>query len=245
MHRWEKKPFKYAGKDFVFRGLLRCAVTGQSVWADTKKKRLADGSQAEWTYLVATHPDNPNKKVYVREEEVLAQVKAALNSLHIPDTIFQQLLQTLRSGYSSEQDFHNEQLLRIESDLKVVKLKLDRLMDLLLENEITVEEHRLKRESLTRIQSELREELKLYDKADNTYRISLELLLSVASRSSEIFDNGSVEEKREMINYIFSNLTLKGKTLEYSMRLPFSAWPERPETVKWLPELDSNQRPFD
>ncbi|BFD46789.1 MAG: hypothetical protein DMENIID0002_14350 [Rickettsia endosymbiont of Sergentomyia squamirostris] len=32
---WKKKPFKYGGKDFLFRGLITCAVTGKVVTAET------------------------------------------------------------------------------------------------------------------------------------------------------------------------------------------------------------------
>ncbi|WP_342267972.1 hypothetical protein [Candidatus Tisiphia endosymbiont of Empis tessellata] len=28
---WKKKPFKYGGKDFLFRGLITCAVTGKKL----------------------------------------------------------------------------------------------------------------------------------------------------------------------------------------------------------------------
>ncbi|MDD9912308.1 MAG: recombinase family protein, partial [Alphaproteobacteria bacterium] len=38
-----KKKFRYSGKDYVFRGSLTCAVTGNVVTADTKKKTYANG----------------------------------------------------------------------------------------------------------------------------------------------------------------------------------------------------------
>ncbi len=41
---WNKKPFKYAGKDYIFRGLITCATTGRVVSSDTKQRKRADGT---------------------------------------------------------------------------------------------------------------------------------------------------------------------------------------------------------
>jgi hypothetical protein len=40
-------------------------------------------------------------------------------------------------------------------------------------------------------------------------------------------------------------LELEGATLRYSLRTPFDMFVGMRERQKWLPELDSNQRPFD
>ncbi len=61
---WNKKPFKYGGKDFVFRGLITCAVTGRVVTAETKKKKYANGKVDEWTYLATW--DLPSSKSSVK-----------------------------------------------------------------------------------------------------------------------------------------------------------------------------------
>lgn len=72
---WDKKPFKYAGKEFLFRGLLTCGTTGNVITADTKKKKRADGTVSEWTYLVTWKPEDPGKKMWVREDGVIQQLE--------------------------------------------------------------------------------------------------------------------------------------------------------------------------
>lgn len=238
MNGWAKRPFKYSGKEFVFRGHLRCAVTGQAVWADTKKKTLASGKESEWTYLVATDPGRITKKVWVREDDVIQQVKDALHTLYIPEPVFREVVTSLRTVTDAEQKFHQDQLRRIETDQKIVNIKLDRLTDLLLDESITPQEHKRKRNELTRRQAELVEELQIYQKADDSFRASLELLITLASRASEAFERGNLLEKRQIMNCIFSNLSLRGKKLEYTMALPFSEWPKKPSVVEWLPLLD-------
>jgi site-specific DNA recombinase len=65
---WHKKPFAYGEKDYVFRGLLTCATTGKVVTAYTKVKTYGNGRKAEYTYLMCWNPENPAKKLWVREE---------------------------------------------------------------------------------------------------------------------------------------------------------------------------------
>lgn len=49
MQGWHKKKFRYAGKEFVFRGILKCATTGKTVTADNKKRVYKSGKTAEWS----------------------------------------------------------------------------------------------------------------------------------------------------------------------------------------------------
>ncbi len=46
-------------------------------------------------------------------------------------------------------------------------------------------------------------------------------LISVASRAAEIFERSKTEQRRELIAFAFSNLRLRGKKLEFSLRSPF------------------------
>ena len=43
---WNKKPFQYRGKEFLFRGILKCAITGRLVTSDTKTKKYTNGKFA-------------------------------------------------------------------------------------------------------------------------------------------------------------------------------------------------------
>jgi len=71
---WNKKPFCYRAKRYLFRGFLTCAVTGRGS-ADTKRRNYVSGATAEWTYLLTWNPDNPKRKMWVREERVIRPSK--------------------------------------------------------------------------------------------------------------------------------------------------------------------------
>ncbi len=58
----------------MVRGMLTCAVTGRVVTTETKKRTRAS-SEGKITYLTAWNPDNPKKKIYIREEEIIEQIE--------------------------------------------------------------------------------------------------------------------------------------------------------------------------
>ncbi len=58
-------------------------------------------------------------------------------------------------------------------------------------------------------------------KADESFHVTANMVLSLAQRSREIFKSSEVEEKRQLLNFVFQNLELKGKKLSVILREPF------------------------
>jgi hypothetical protein len=73
------------------------------------------------------------------------------------------------------------------------------------------------------------------------FRATLETLISVASRAADIFERSKTEQKRQLVAFVFSNLKLRGKKLEFSLRSPFDLMVNRATYAEWLGNLDSNQ----
>jgi site-specific DNA recombinase len=64
-------------------------------------------------------------------------------------------------------------------------------------------------------------------------------LISVASRAGEIFERSKLEQKRQLLAFVFSNLSLRGKKLEFSLRPPFDLMVNRQGHAGWLAFLDT------
>lgn len=50
---------------------------------------------------------------------------------------------------------------------------------------------------------------------------AVNIILSLAQRSREIFEGSEVNEKRQLLNFVFQNLELKDKKLLIQYREPF------------------------
>lgn len=221
---WNKKPFKWAGKEYVFRGLIKCAVTGKVVTADTKSKTNANGKTTAWTYLIASDPNNPTKKVFVREEKIIQQVENVFDSMHLEPDVLEQVIEGIRSSAHAEQEHYKEIIKELHAEHTKIQSRMSKLIDLYLDGESKEEDYREKRKSLEQRREEIIKEIESNNRADNNFTETLINALKLASGASEAFKGSNLEDKRELINLVFSNLELKGQKLEFKLRPPFDAF---------------------
>ncbi len=76
--------------------------------------------------------------------------------------------------------------------------------------------------------------------ADEQFSITLTYLLDIVSRAYELFESSKVEQKRQLINFVLSNLQLKGKKLIFTVRKPFDLFINSKSRSEWLGRVDSN-----
>lgn len=105
---------------------------------------------------------------------------------------------------------------------------------------ITQEEYDNYRKKFRTEQDEYKDKLARLSKADEEYYITSSLLLDLASRSQELFLSSEPDEKREIVQLIFQNLSLNQGNLEYTMNKPFDSIFKSAKGLKWGGRWDSN-----
>ena len=242
---WKKKPFKYGGKDYLFRGILRCAVSGRSATADTKKKKYANGEYGEWTYLIVRNPDNPEKKKMVREEEAVKQVEDVFRSLKLSPELLAEVVKEIKSSAHVQQDYHERRLQELHKELLTVKKRMSRLTTLFIDGDVTKEAHDQRNAELIAERDDIMFEIEQSNKSDDNFTNTLIGTVEVASGAFDAFRVGTLEQKRRLMNFVFSNLELKGSTLCYDLKKPFDRFVNLSDIEKWRALRDSNPRPSD
>jgi hypothetical protein len=109
---------------------------------------------------------------------------------------------------------------------------------------ITQDEYDKKAYELKQKQYELNEKQKQLIEADETFSVILFKLMDLASRAYELFKFSKVEQKRQLISFVLSNLKLKGKILEFELKKPFNVLINLgncQNRSNWLGREDSNQ----
>jgi site-specific DNA recombinase len=66
----------------------------------------------------------------------------------------------------------------------------------------------------------INQEMESHAKADESFHVTANMVLSLARRSREIFESSEVDEKRQLLNFVFQNLELKDKKLSVTLREP-------------------------
>lgn len=80
----------------------------------------------------------------------------------------------------------------------------------------------------------MRIKIEQHEKGQDEFRVTVESLLSLMSRANEIFERSEIDQKRQLIAFVFSNLRLRGKKLEFVLRSPFHLMTNRPTYSSWL-----------
>ena len=116
---------------------------------------------------------------------------------------------------------------------------VERASPLLEDGRITGDEYDRKARELKERQTEIALRIEQHQKGEGDYRTTLETLMSVASRAAELFERSKTEQKRELLAFVFSNLRLRGKNLEFSLRSPFDLMVDRADHSSWLAFLNT------
>jgi site-specific DNA recombinase len=192
------------------------------------------GHQEGEVYLICRDPSDSSKKVFVPEADVLAQVRGVLASIRVPEALLKGLLDHLRASHEAENQFHIKAVASLRRAYDQVRERLGTLLDMRLDQSITKDEHDKKARELKEREAEIDARIQQHRSGDNDFRTTLEGLISVASRASEIFQRSKAGQKRQLLALVFSNLRLEGKKLEFSLRSPFDLMVNRPTYASWL-----------
>ncbi|MCB9981791.1 MAG: recombinase family protein [Rhodospirillales bacterium] len=209
------------------RGLIKCAVSGRKVTSDLKK--------GKYVYLHCYNPDNPKKKLYIPESKIMEQIEKVFQSLQIPADVLDEIIDDLRQTHESEKKFHNDSIKRLHRESEDLSKKLDKLTDLLLDESITKDVYHKKHQDMTQRQYEINRELEGHHEGNDQFKIALSMLVTLASKAWDIFQSSTIDEKRQLIGYVFSNLEMEGANLRYTLKTPFNLFKNMADSQKWRP----------
>ncbi len=71
-------------------------------------------------------------------------------------------------------------------------------------------------------QAELEARMQNYTNADENFYLTANIVLNLAKKAYELFQNSEVEEKRQLLNFLLQNPTLEGKKLNFELKTPFN-----------------------
>ena len=229
-----KKPSKMTLNEYMFQGLLPCANCGCLYSPEHHKGN---------NYYSCTNAKRICKRVYVNEKALLKPIYEVFEAFKsIPQEVQDKLVEELRGLNEIEIEFHQKELNRIRAEYDRAQSKVNKLLDLRLEESITPDDYDKKLEELKDNQYRLGIELEEYTKADHEYHIHVSTVLNLSRKMGDIFESSEPLEKRAILNFLLQNPTVSGKTLEFTLRKPFDTVLELAGCPNWLRGEDSNLR---
>lgn len=77
--------------------------------------------------------------------------------------------------------------------------------------------------------------LSTLQEAENNYYIAAKHILAVTSKAHELFMGSEVEEKRQLIKLVLSNLRIEGENVLYEAQKPFDLILQNADSKLWRP----------
>ena len=236
---WGKKPFKYAAKPYIFRGLVRCARCGCSMSPETAK--------GKFIYYSCTNAKKNicDKKVYIPEKNFLMPVYEVLKTFNsIPQAKIDSIVEGLKKSNENKDVYHKEAIRSLRQEYDTIQIRLSRLTDLLLDQSITKDFYDNKLKEMKQKQYDINIQLENHTRADENYYITASTVLNLAKNALSLFESSEVLEKRAMLNFLLQNCVANGKKLEFDLRSPFNHILNFANQPTWLREQGSNLRPI-
>jgi site-specific DNA recombinase len=226
MAGYHKKPFKYASKPFIFRGMIKCAVCGCTITPETAKGH---------TYYHCTNYKKMHEKVpYLKEEELLKPIYEVLKNIQLTDDKIKEITEDLRKSNEAKNEFHKKSLSSLRKEYDLIENRINKLFDLRLDDSITKDMFNNKLKEYKEKQAELNEEIQRYTDADENYYITANTVLSLAQKAYEIFQSSEVAEKRQLLNFLLQNPELNDRKLVFKLKTPFDTVLQANKCSNWL-----------
>lgn len=227
INSYNRQNFKRTNKPYVFRGLVKCQECGCSISPEIKKGKYV-------YYHCTNYHGNCNNVVWIREEELLEQVKPTLKALKLNAEAIDELKSELRATHEAEKAHYEQNLATIKKKLEAIDKRLKVMYEDRLDGRLTVSEYDERVKEYKSEQQDLLIQYEDHSKADESFYINASKILDLASKAWELFESSEAEEKTQLLNFILQNFSLKGKNLSFEATNPFAGVLEYAKTGSML-----------
>lgn len=204
--------------DFLFRRRIKCVDCNYSIIGEIRKGH---------TYYRCQTKECPTKSI--REELIHELVKETLHQIKFNSVevkILNELLEQAQVNWSETQKGLEESI-RLQNNK--LTLKLERLTDAYLESVIDKEQFEDKKGQILVEQQELRnKEVHIESQKEAIFK-KAKNFLGLLKDLRKSFIIATIEEKRKILKFITSDLTIQGKNLLLTMQSPFNEISNRPD----------------
>ena len=206
------RPQKRLKVPHAFRGLLLCAHCECGITSSVQKGH---------TYYHCTRKRGNCGSKYVREEIVNQQVAKALQKVSLSDRIANMLATEAKILAKRENTQSGASAQHLQQSVRVCEDKLNRLLDMSLNGDVSAEEYTTKKRELIEEKTSLKENLKDVERKSAVWLEPLLSFIQHAKSTEKISLSTNLKEKADF----FRNVGLNRKLHQFSIQYePHRAW---------------------
>lgn len=223
MHRW-------GGLPYIYRGLIKCADCGCRITFEKKK--------GKYIYGHCTQSKGKHKASYVSEDLLTAQLAKLFKSIQIPAYAYEQVSEALRAAHEDKKALHYKTVSSLDSEIEKYQKRIEKVYEDYLDDKIPEDLYKRKFEEFRNSQKNLQNKRINIEQIDDEYYGSVTHLLKLSRAAPKLFEEADIEQKRSLINIVFSNLRLDGDLLRYEIEKPFDTIIDCTKGLSWLTTVE-------
>ena len=151
----------------------------------------------------------------------MKEIAQYFDDISLSEELIQQITLYLKDIYEAEGKFYREQKARLRKEQDQIQQRISKMYDDRYDCKIDETFFQKKLKEYKDREFAILQEMEGHAKGDESFHVTANMVLSLARRARQIFESSEVEEKRQLLNFVFQNLELKDKKLLIHYREPF------------------------
>ena len=211
---------RYQNHDLTYAGsLITCGHCGAVITGETVTKKKT--GKAYVYYRCSRYTSSGHPRIRLTEQQLDVQVLALFDRIRLPDDLRHWFQQSLLAWSKQQRNETEETAKDLQRQIAQVKQSRDRLLNLRIMEEITTDTYAAKDTELRDRLANLELQVQAQGRGRDEHA---DLAIKVFELSQSLKDKwftAESQEKRQLLEIVCLNLTLKEENVVFSMRKPF------------------------
>ncbi len=229
--------------NFAFLGLLKCASCGCSITAEIQKGHNY--------YRCTKKKGLCQEKHYLREEELIEQIKTFLQKVSLSSQDTEKVLAALEQERDKAREDAQTEVSVLKEQLASVESKLAKLLDIYLVDALSTEEYAAKKQSLLSEKVSLSEKITDFEQKGLSWLEPAREFVKSLNQAANLLSSQNKSEMTTFLKNIGSNHILRNRQFVFTPKIPYKIIAERSEANRnslqipyWCAWQDSNLQPL-
>ncbi len=222
-------------KGFIYSGLITCKHC-KCVYSPQLTPKE---NGREYMYLRPTKSQGDCEHCKRTKEEIVTkQIVELMKSIYIPDEALKLMKDDIVKFIHKNQSEDKKGFTKLMKQQQNIQDAMDdNFNDRVHKKSITQNQYNEMNGLLKQEMVQIKNTLFTYNNYKETFKDTAMAIFELAHDAMNLFLNADNNQKRELINILYSNLTLDGKKLGYTLKKPFNLLLESTSNCDWLPAL--------
>ena len=202
--------------NFPFLGLMKCASCGCSITV-----QYAKGNGGIYTYYRCTKKRGACQEKYLGENQLLEQIKNFLQKVSLSSQDTEKVLAALDTEETQAKEQAQSEVINLKTQLAQIEMKLQKLLDVYLEDALTQKEYAAKKEILISQKVELNEKITDFEQKGLSWLEPAREVVKSLNQAAKLLASENLSEMTTFLKNIGSNHILRNREFLFAPKNPY------------------------